>query len=62
MCIKEGIGEEALRGDSDVGDAEVEQENEDEEWDSDEWVWVCSWEDDFQEGIERIKGVLGDLE
>lgn len=46
----------------DVCDAEVEEEDKDEDWNCDERVWVCGWEEDFEEGIEGIEAVLGDLQ
>lgn len=45
----------------DVCDAEVEKEDEDEDRDCDKRVGICGWEDDFEEGVEGVEAVLGDL-
>lgn len=61
FVIEEGVGIKPLCVEGDVRDAEVEKQNQDKDRDGDEGVGVCGWEDDFEEGVEGVEAVLGDL-
>lgn len=59
--VQEGVGVETLCVQCNVCDAEVEQEDEDEDRDCDEGMRACGREEDFEDGVEGVEAVLGDL-
>lgn len=59
--VQERVGVEALRVMRQVGERDVQQEDEEEEGEGEEGVRVGCWEDDFEQGEERVQAVVGDL-
>ena len=59
--VQEGIGVEALCVEGNVRDTQVKRQQQNEHGDSHPGMGSRGGEDDFQQGVQRVEAVLGDL-
>lgn len=60
--VEEGISVEALRVEGDVRDTQVKRQQQDEHRNSHPGVGSRGGKDNFQQGVQGVEAVLGDLD